>query len=77
MRYMFFVKKQNLSETKTKQRLRRNIGSVNEDYQMIKERNKIMVCLSGGKDFFTLLKLLTEVSLKASVHFETTAFYLD
>ena len=59
------------------QKLRRNIGKAIEDYQMICNKDRVMVCLSGGKDSFTLLKLLTELQIKAPVRFEIIAFHLD
>ena len=55
------------------QKLRRNIGKAIEDYQMICNKDRVMVCLSG-KDSFTLLKLLTELQIKAPVRFEIIAF---
>lgn len=71
------LKKKRLSNGKIMQKLRRNIGKAIEDYQMICNKDRVMVCLSGGKDSFTLLKLLTELQIKAPVRFEIIAFHLD
>ena len=71
------VEKKRLSNGKIMQKLRRNIGKAIEDYQMICNKDRVMVCLSGGKDSFTLLKLLTELQIKAPVRFEIIAFHLD
>ena len=71
------LKKKRLSNDKIMQKLRRNIGKAIEDYQMICNKDRVMVCLSGGKDSFTLLKLLTELQIKAPVRFEIIAFHLD
>ena len=58
------MKKDRLSNGKIMQRLRRNIGKAIEDYQMICQNDRVMVCLSGGKDSFTLIKFLTELQKK-------------
>lgn len=71
------LKKKRLSNGKIMQKLRRNIGKAIEDYQMICNKDRVMICLSGGKDSFTLLKLLTELQIKAPVRFEIIAFHLD
>jgi len=71
------MKKERLSNGKIMQRLRRNIGKAIEDYQMICQNDRVMVCLSGGKDSFTLLKLLTALQKKAPIRFEIVAFHLD
>lgn len=52
-------------------------GKAIADYQLIKARDKVMVCLSGGKDSFTLLTLLKKLQSRARSKFEIFAFTLD
>ncbi|HUG57226.1 MAG TPA: tRNA 2-thiocytidine(32) synthetase TtcA [Candidimonas sp.] len=69
--------KQRINENKLSKRLMRETGRAISDFNMIEDGDKVMVCLSGGKDSYSMLDILLTLKARAPIKFDIIAVNLD
>ena len=68
---------ENTNPEKVWKKLIRNTSKAIEDFKLIEEGDRIMVCMSGGKDSYVMLDVLKHLKSKAPIHFELVPVHLN
>ena len=71
------TRRQQYEQNKLAKRLRRQVGAAIADFNLIERGDRVMVCLSGGKDSYGMLDMLLGLRAKSPVEFEIVAVNLD
>lgn len=66
-----------MAVSKLEKKLLKQMGQAISDYNMIQQGDRVMVCLSGGKDSYTLLRLMHLASVRTNHRFEVFSYTLD
>jgi len=69
--------KQDYENNKLEKRLCRQVGEAISKFNMIEENDRVMVCMSGGKDSYAMLDILLKLKSRAPIHFDIVAVNLD